>query len=187
MTRNRSSPCFSTTIDKSTGFLFFFSFKIKKIRQVFNGNAYITALYIRVQTFNSMIANIVLGSILLIAYSHTSFNNSPLPHSLSIEQAEGPPYSILDDWIGEVHTTKAETLSFIIQAGDVLIFNLPESIEGRQVDSYSISDSPALSWIHERSFFWRTLAKDVGKHEILLSGARNGVNTEELVIQVDIR
>ena len=93
----------------------------------------------------------------------------------------------MDLWIGDVHSPKAETLSFVIQAGEVLIFNLPESIEGRQVDFYQIRSSPALSWIHERSFFWRTLAKDVGKHEILLSGVRNGVSTEELIIQVDIR
>lgn len=112
------------------------------------------------------------------------------------DQSEDPVFgalelSAVDDymalWVGEIHKPPAETLSFVIQAGDVLIFNLPQSIEGRSIDAYRIRTSPALSWIHERSFFWRTLAKDVGKHEILLSGFRNGVSTEELVIQVDIR
>ena len=134
-----------------------------------------------------MIANIVLGSILLVTYSHTSLTSYSLPNRSFIEQFTLDQDTLLDEWIGDVHSVPAETLSFIIQAGDVLIFNLPESIEGRQVDTYTIRDSPALSWIHERSFFWRTLAKDVGKHEILLSGVRNGVNTEELIIQVDIR
>ena len=127
----------------------------------------------------------LVGSILLIL----SLFAPPLTPTteLSLEITPNEYQQTIRNWIGEVHSQKAETLSFVIQAGDVLIFNLPTSIEGRSVDSYSIRKSPALSWIHERSFFWRTLAKDVGKHEILLSGSRNGVNTEELVIQVDIR
>ena len=87
----------------------------------------------------------------------------------------------------ERYSPPAETLSFVINAGEVLIFNLPASIEGRQVDTYEIKESPALSWLTGRSFFWRTLAKDTGNHEILLSGYRNGVAAEELVIEVDIR
>jgi|GEM_PF-1611555 len=127
----------------------------------------------------------LVGSILLIL----SFFAPPLTPTagLPVEISPNEYQETIKDWVGDVHSPKAETLSFVIQAGDVLIFNLPTSIEGRSVDSYSIRKSPALSWIHERSFFWRTLAKDVGKHEILLSGSRNGVNTEELVIQVDIR
>ncbi|MBX2822399.1 MAG: hypothetical protein KTR29_22075 [Rhodothermaceae bacterium] len=127
----------------------------------------------------------LVGSLLLII----SFIAPPHPPTteISFELAPNAYQQTIANWIGDVHTSRAETLSFVIQAGDVLIFNLPTSIEGRSVDSYSIRKSPALSWIHERSFFWRTLAKDVGKHEILLSGSRNGVNTEELVIQVDIR
>ncbi len=81
----------------------------------------------------------------------------------------------------------AETLSYIIQAGEVLIFNLPEVIEGREIDSYRLKESPALSWLVEKSFFWRTLANDVGQHEILLSVIRNGIVIDELVVQVDIR
>lgn len=110
----------------------------------------------------------------------------PLP-VYTLEQAAIDYAHQLEEWTEERDFPKAETLSFVIQAGDVLIFNLPDMIEGRSVDTYTLQKSPALSWIYERSFFWRTLPKDVGKHEILLSGSRNGVQTEELVIQVDIR
>ena len=127
----------------------------------------------------------LVGSILLILSFFVPPHTSTTELSLEITPDEYQ--QTISNWLSDVHSPKAETLSFVIQAGDVLIFNLPTSIEGRSVDSYSIRKSPALSWIHERSFFWRTLAKDVGKHEILLSGSRNGVNTEELVIQVDIR
>ena len=92
-----------------------------------------------------------------------------------------------DALLQENYSPPAETLSFVINAGEVLIFNLPASIEGRQVDSYEIKTSPALSWLTGRSFFWRTLAKDTGNHEVILSGYRNGVAVEELLIEVDIR
>ena len=96
-------------------------------------------------------------------------------------------HTVHDELLQEMHSPAAETLSFVINAGEVLIFNLPPSIEGRQVESYQIKKSPALSWLTGRSFFWRTLAKDAGKHEIMLSGYRNGVAAEDLVIEVDIR
>lgn len=132
-----------------------------------------------------MIAFIVGSLLFLMPPSHQSPPTTPYLYTL--DQIASTYTSQVEEWTGELHSPKAETLSFVIQAGDVLIFNLPEIIEGRPVDTYSLRKSPALSWIYERSFFWRTLAKDVGKHEILLSGTRNGVQTEELVIQVDIR
>ena len=96
---------------------------------------------------------------------------APIEFVSSVE-ASGSMY---EELIADTYSPPAETLSFIINAGEVLIFNLPPSIEGRQIDSYEIKKSPALSWLTGRSFFWRTLTKDTGKHEITLSGYRNGV------------
>ena len=128
----------------------------------------------------------LIGTLLLLALPWGHPAEPPLL-AYTINHAVTDSHERIEEWLGELHTPKAETLSFVIQAGDVLIFNLPETIEGRPVDTYEIRKSPSLSWIYERSFFWRTLAKDVGKHEILLTGKRNGVQTEELIIQVDIR
>ena len=81
----------------------------------------------------------------------------------------------------------AETLSFIIQAGDVLIFNLPTTVGGRDVDAYQLKRSPALSWLVGTSFFWRTLGKDAGKHEVQLTALKDQVVVEDVLIQVDVR
>ncbi len=82
---------------------------------------------------------------------------------------------------------KAETLSYIVQSGEVLIFNLPELLGGKKIEEYEIKRAPALSWLVKRSFFWRTLATDVGEHEVLLNAMVNGSSVESVVVQVEIR
>ncbi len=89
--------------------------------------------------------------------------------------------------IDESAKPKAETLSYIAQAGEVLIFNLPELLDGRKIDEYRIKEAPALSWLVKRSFFWRTLPKDVGKHEVLLNALVNGSAMESVVVEIEIR
>ena len=82
---------------------------------------------------------------------------------------------------------RAETLSYIVEAGEVLIFNLPELLGGKKITEYKIKRAPALSWLVTRSFFWRTLATDVGKHEVLLNAIVNGSAVESVVVEVEIR
>lgn len=122
-----------------------------------------------------------------------STKNSVLEDALALESVLNPfelnvagnTESLLA--IDEAQKPKAETLSYIVQAGDVLIFNLPELLGGRKIEDYQIKEAPALSWLVKRSFFWRTLAKDVGKHEILLNARINGSAVENVVVEVEIR
>ena len=86
-----------------------------------------------------------------------------------------------------VEPARAETLSYVIQAGEVLIFNLPGLLNEREIELYRIKRAPALSWLVTRSFFWRTLAKDAGEHEIHFEALVNGVPVEEVVVIVDVR
>ncbi len=85
------------------------------------------------------------------------------------------------------HTAPAETLSYMVESGQVLILNLPSSFGTTAVESYRIKQAPALSWLVERSYFWRTLAKDVGEHRISFEARSAGRPIEEVVVLVDVR
>lgn len=106
------------------------------------------------------------------------------------------PSDAMDGWhlsslenvtVYQIEPARAETLSYVSQAGEVLIFNLPATLGQRKIDSYTITKAPALSWLVKKSFFWRTLPKDAGKHEILLKAVADGRNVEDVVVQVEIR
>ncbi|MEM8487438.1 MAG: hypothetical protein AAF564_17940 [Bacteroidota bacterium] len=112
--------------------------------------------------------------------------------SLAAMQAPPPPVpvtgsAVVNVSIDEASKPKAETLSYVVQAGEVLILNLPELLGGRKITEYKIKRAPALSWLVTRSFFWRTLAKDVGKHEVLLSAMVNGSSVDSVVVEIEIR
>jgi hypothetical protein len=89
--------------------------------------------------------------------------------------------------VSRLTPVRAETLSYVIQAGEVLIFSLPENLGQRKIEAYRIKDAPALSWLVKRSFFWRTLPKDAGQHDIKLEALVNGSAVEDVLVQVDIR
>ena len=93
----------------------------------------------------------------------------------------------IDAYVGEVEPAHAETLSYVIQAGEVLIVNLPEILGSYRVNEYRIKRAPALSWLVQRSFFWRTLPKDVGKHELQFRALAGGRGVEDLVVIVEVR
>ncbi len=66
---------------------------------------------------------------------------------------------------GAVHTNM---LRHSVRGGEVLIIDLPDEIDGRTAGSYSLLEAPALSWLVDHSFMWRTLPEDEGRHEILI-------------------
>lgn len=131
---------------------------------------------------NSMFSNII-GTLLLAALT------------LGFAAVTAPPPSsddmlvpgVADVINGSIAPARAETLSYVSQAGEVLIFNLPATLGQRKIDSYTITKAPALSWLVQKSFFWRTLPKDAGKHEILFKAVAGGSNVEDVVVQVEIR
>ena len=109
-------------------------------------------------------------------------------------QPNSPDFSVLDESnhngdlpLLSIEPAQAETLSYVIQAGEVLILNLPGTLGVQEVDSYRIVKAPALSWLVTRSFFWRTLAKDVGAHEMKFKAVVKGRDIEDVVALVDVR
>ncbi len=82
---------------------------------------------------------------------------------------------------------RAETLSYVVQSGEVLIFNLPTSFGPRRMERYRLKQAPALSWLVDRSYFWRTLAKDVGEHTLIFEATTAGSTVEDIYVVVDVR
>ncbi len=131
---------------------------------------------------NSMFSNMI--GTLLLAVLTLGFDtlSTPPPFSDDIHMSGA------EDVINyHIEPARAETLSYVSQAGEVLIFNLPATLGQRKIDSYTITKAPALSWLVQKSFFWRTLPKDAGKHEILFKAVAGGNNVEDVVVQVEIR
>lgn len=109
------------------------------------------------------------------------------PSAAPVFYEEASVFSSTGELNLQTNPVLAETLSYVSQAGQVLIFNLPENIGQRKIDAYRIRKAPALSWVVKRSFFWRTLPKDAGKHEVLLQALVNGLAVEQVVVLIDIR
>lgn len=80
----------------------------------------------------------------------------------------------------------ADTLHRSIPAGDVLIMALPRSLGSRPVDAYEIIRAPALSWLVDRSFFWRTRSADLGVHAIHFRAAFPNDTVDTLTVQVTV-
>ena len=128
----------------------------------------------RINVIYSITPVVILAALSLMAM------RAPVPVTPSTELP-------INTQLEEASKPQAETLSYIVQAGEVLIFNLPELLGGQKIEEYSIKKAPALSWLVKRSFFWRTLAKDVGKHEVLLNALVSGSAVESVVVEVEIR
>ncbi len=82
--------------------------------------------------------------------------------------------------------TVADTLRYSVQAGMPLIVALPVLHEGRTA-TYELLDAPALSWLVDRSFLWRTTDAERGTLPILIERVAEGSAPERLVLLVEIR
>jgi hypothetical protein len=79
-----------------------------------------------------------------------------------------------------------DSLRYRVKGGEVLIIALPSTIDGSPAPRYSIIRAPALSWLQDRSFFWRTLPADVGEHVILFSVGPEGTSQDTLTVSVSV-
>ncbi|WP_412067614.1 hypothetical protein [Rubrivirga sp. IMCC43871] len=79
----------------------------------------------------------------------------------------------------------ADTLRYAVRAGETLIVALPARLGGTAV-TYEVADAPALSWLVDRSFMWRTLARERGALPVLLRRLAPGRAPETIVLLVDI-
>lgn len=71
----------------------------------------------------------------------------------------------------------ADTVRASVQAGQTLIVGLP--------GDYEPVRAPALSWLVDRSFMWRTLPRERGTLPVLFR--RRGAPADTLVLLVEIR
>lgn len=97
----------------------------------------------------------------------------------------GPQQRTSDRLARSAVTAQADTLYRAVPAGDILIFDLPEELDGRPVRSYALLRAPALSWLVDYSFMWRTFPQDSGTHEVLIR-ADTSAEPDTLVISIAV-
>ncbi len=124
--------------------------------------------------------------LVLVALMATTGFKAPASHRLDLQTNASPLRSGADTTLGGEPAIRAETLSYVIQSGEVLIFNLPASFGSRRMERYRLKQAPALSWLVERSYFWRTLSKDVGEHTLIFEATTAGAATEDVYVLVDV-
>ncbi len=100
-----------------------------------------------------------------------------LAPSAQAERAPSPPAYVAE--------ASADTLRYSVRAGETLIVALPGRLAGAEV-AYEVIEAPALSWLVDRSFMWRTLARERGLLPVRLRRVVSGRAPEEVVLLVDI-
>lgn len=85
----------------------------------------------------------------------------------------------------ERSTPQADTLRYSITAGEPLIVQLPSEVRGRET-SYRLLRGPALSWLVDRSFFWRTLRTENGMMHVLIEQRASGMDSNTLVLAIQV-
>jgi hypothetical protein len=83
------------------------------------------------------------------------------------------------------------TMADSVTAGDVYIRQLPDSINGMAVSTYTATRLPLRSWLLDKSFFWVTKEEDRGEHTfdlraIPISG-RDSVDSFPFPLHVVVR
>ncbi len=76
----------------------------------------------------------------------------------------------------------ADTLRETVTAGEDLILTLPPSNDA----AYTIVRAPALSWLVDRSFFWRTRPDEAGTHTVTFRAASESASADTLVVRVTV-
>lgn len=80
----------------------------------------------------------------------------------------------------------SDTLRYTAPAGRVFITALPDTLGGRAVAAYALLQAPALSWLVDRSFFWRTRPEDAGRTLLLFEARHAAPPADTLAILVTL-
>ena len=80
---------------------------------------------------------------------------------------------------------QADTLRYAVTAGQPIIVQLPDEHRGRDA-SYRLLRGPALSWLVDRSFFWRTLSSEYGTMHVLIERRAEGRERDTLVLAITV-
>ena len=78
-----------------------------------------------------------------------------------------------------------DTLRYAVRAGETLIVALPPRVAGAEA-TYQVERAPALSWLVDRSFMWRTLERERGTLPVRLRRTVAGRAPDVLVLLVEI-
>jgi len=78
-----------------------------------------------------------------------------------------------------------DTLRYQVRAGQPLLAALPARHNG-QPASYRLVRGPALSWLVDHGFYWRTLPSESGSMSVLVRRVAPGVPPDTLVLQVTL-
>lgn len=87
--------------------------------------------------------------------------------------------------VASVQASPADTLRYTIRAGETLIVALPPRLAGSEV-RYEVEQAPALSWLVDRSFMWRTLTQERGTLPVRFRRFGNRGGSDSLVLLVEI-
>lgn len=100
------------------------------------------------------------------------------------EPGIAPPHGVSN--LERLPTTSSaqDTLRNRVRGGEILIVALPGELGGKLVERYSIARAPALSWLVDRSFMWRTLPADSGTREVLVHAVIDSVTVDTLVVSI---
>ncbi|GAB5521578.1 MAG: hypothetical protein RhofKO_38290 [Rhodothermales bacterium] len=80
----------------------------------------------------------------------------------------------------------ARSTDYRVEAGRILIFNLPEQVGDQRVAAYTPVEPPALSGFHQRSFFWRTRTGDTGEHTLRFKRRFEAIPADTVAIRVSV-
>ena len=80
---------------------------------------------------------------------------------------------------------RADTLRYDVRAGEPLIVALPARVRGDAV-RYVVDEAPALSWLVDRSFLWRTRPGERGEVAVRLRRLTEGRADEPVVLLIEV-
>ncbi len=82
-----------------------------------------------------------------------------------------------------MQAVRADTLHYQIRAGAPFLVVLPATASGRPA-AYRVVSAPAMSWLVDRSFYWKTLPTERGLMPIVFE--QSAATDEQLVLMVEI-
>lgn len=109
----------------------------------------------------------------------------PLVILCSLALAAQPPLTSSPHAPAPVHAPQ-DSLTFSVRAGEVLIIDLPAEPATDELVRYDIIRAPALSWLVDDSFFWRTQPQDAGSHNLLFRAVLPSASPDTLTVHVDV-
>lgn len=81
----------------------------------------------------------------------------------------------------------ADTVRTSVPAGRVLVYTLPDEVDGEAVGSYRLLRGPALSGVAGRSLTWITRRTAPGAYNVLLEARRPNASSDTLVVRIDVQ